>query len=114
MENQSSVWEGDAGPDLRVDLAGQLQSALVGSVSDTVLLHGVTDQAQAPRFATVHHPGGEDELLGQRGVDEPGKALCTPCTEKGRSFSCERTERYETMTAPRAANKQKQRQIHLK
>lgn len=71
--------------DLRVDLAGQLERPLVGSVSARVLLHGVTDQPQTGPLAPVHHPGSEDELLGQGGVDEPGEALGPTCTAKGRS-----------------------------
>lgn len=51
-------------PDLRVDLTGQLKSSLVRSISNTVLLHSVTDQAQTGRLASVHHPGSKDELLG--------------------------------------------------
>lgn len=51
-------------PDLRVDLTGKLKSSLVRSISNTVLLHSVTDQAQTGRLASVHHPGSKDELLG--------------------------------------------------
>lgn len=72
--------------DLRVDLAGELKSTLVGGISAGVLLHGMADQPQTARLAPIHHPGSEDQLLGQRGVDEPGEALGTTCTAKGRSL----------------------------
>lgn len=66
---------------LRVDLAGELQSPQVGSISALILLHRVIDDTQATRLRSIHHPGSKDELLSHGNANCPGETLCTTCTE---------------------------------
>ena len=62
---------------LRVDLAGELQSPQVGSVSTLILLHRMTDETQTTCLCSIHYAGSKDKLLSQRDTNSPGEALCT-------------------------------------
>lgn len=65
---------------LRVDLAGELQSPQVGSISTVILLHRMIGEAQSTRLCSVHHPSSKDELLSKRDTYHPGETLSPTCT----------------------------------